>query len=144
MLRAASVCPWVCPIEREQASPDLATRLERAVLARLDDESLDVDALAHALHSSRSSLKRAMSEAGLPPPSVYIRELRLREAAALLARGRGNVGEVAYAVGFASLSHFTHRFRDRYGVTPSAYAARGEAGAAPTSTSDPSPVAKES
>jgi AraC-like DNA-binding protein len=40
-------------------------------------------------------------------------------AAQLLKAGEGNVGEVAYAVGFRSVSHFTRRFRERYGRTPS-------------------------
>jgi transcriptional regulator GlxA family with amidase domain len=31
------------------------------------------------------------------------------------------VGEVAYAVGFASVSHFTKCFREAYDVTPAVY-----------------------
>jgi signal transduction histidine kinase/DNA-binding response OmpR family regulator/ligand-binding sensor domain-containing protein len=107
--------------ETDPDEADLTTDLEQQVLTRLDDEHLDVQTLAEALHMSRSRLKRAMNEAGLPPPATYIRSLRLREAASLLERRRGNISEVAYAVGFASVSHFSRRFREHFGVTPSEY-----------------------
>jgi len=107
--------------EAENDEPDLAECLERLVLTRLDNEDLDVQTLAEALNMSRSSLKRAMREAGLKPPATFVRELRMREAAALLERRRGSVSEVAYAVGFSSLSHFTHRFHRHYGMTPTAW-----------------------
>lgn len=100
---------------------DLSTRLERVILDRLDDESLDVQALAGAIHVSRSQLKRLMHGAGLPPPSALIRSIRLREAARLLQYGRGNVSEVAYAVGFASLSHFSRCFREEFGAAPTTW-----------------------
>jgi AraC-like DNA-binding protein len=41
----------------------------------------------------------------------------------MLAQRAGNVGEIAYAVGFKNVSHFVKRFRERYGRTPSAYLA---------------------
>ncbi len=66
---------------------------------------------------SRSRLKRTMNEAGLPPPATYIRNLRLREAANLIERRRGSISEVAFAVGFASVSHFSRRFREHFGIT---------------------------
>jgi DNA-binding response OmpR family regulator len=110
--------------ETSQDETDLTTLLQQQVLTRLDDERLEVQTLAEALHMSRSRLKRAMSEAGLPPPATYIRNLRLREAASLLERRRGNISEVAYAVGFASVSHFSRRFREHFGVAPSEYIKR--------------------
>ena len=110
--------------ETDPDQADLPTRLEQLVLTRLDDERLEVQTLAEALHMSRSRLKRAMKEAELPPPATYIRNLRLREAAGLLQRRRGNISEVAYAVGFASVSHFSRRFREHFGVAPSEYVER--------------------
>lgn len=107
--------------EAEEREPGLAERLEQLLLPRLDDEDLDVQTLAEALHMSRSGLKRAMRDAGLKPPATFVRELRMREAATLLERRRGTVSEVAYAVGFGSLSHFTRRFHEHFGMTPTAW-----------------------
>ena len=51
----------------------------------------------------------------------YIREMRLRHAKSLLDEGRMNVTEVAYEVGYSSLSHFAKSFKDCYGVAPGKY-----------------------
>ncbi len=100
---------------------DIPGRVEGLILDRLDDENLNVQTLAQAMHVSRSQLKRLMHDHGLPPPSVFIRSIRLREAATLLRHGRGNVSEVAYAVGFASLSHFSRCFREQFGAAPTTW-----------------------
>ncbi len=50
--------------------------------------------------------------------------MRLERAGQLLRAGAGTVSEVAYGVGFKSLSHFSRRFREHYGVAPSDYAVR--------------------
>lgn len=55
----------------------------------------------------------------------FRRELRLRHALALLVDGRAPIADVAASTGFASQSHLTNRFRERFGVTP----ARARAGA---------------
>jgi len=54
-------------------------------------------------------------------PSDLIRHARLARAAALLVEGAGTVAEVAYGVGFQSVSHFSQAFREVYGVSPSGY-----------------------
>ena len=66
-------------------------------------------------------------------PNKLVRRFRLERAAALLAQGSGSVKEVAYAVGFGSVSRFRAAFSKAYGVAPSAYA--GEAKAPPDATS---------
>jgi AraC family transcriptional regulator, positive regulator of tynA and feaB len=45
-----------------------------------------------------------------------------------LASRAGAVSEIAYGLGFKSVSHFTRRFRERFGCTPS----ECRAGAKPT------------
>jgi signal transduction histidine kinase len=57
-------------------------------------------------------------------PSNLIRSFRLQRAEQLLRAGAGAVSEVAYSVGFKSVSHFSNAFQDRYGERPSAFAAR--------------------
>ncbi len=51
----------------------------------------------------------------------YLRQTRLVMAKALLDNGRMNVSEVAFAVGYASPSHFVKSFKNAYGTSPGAY-----------------------
>lgn len=48
-----------------------------------------------------------------------LNELRLTEAARLLRETKGNISEIAFAVGFQNASHFGRAFRERFGVSPS-------------------------
>ena len=97
-------------------------RVHDAVEARLADEDFTVEDLAEAVSQSRSNLHRRMRLLTDQPPSAFIRRVRLERAAALLSEREGTVSEVAYAVGFKSVSHFSQSFRKAYGVSPSAYA----------------------
>jgi transcriptional regulator GlxA family with amidase domain len=47
--------------------------------------------------------------------------MRLNKAKALLDDGIMNVTEVAYAVGYSSLSHFAKSFKDYHGAAPGNY-----------------------
>jgi AraC-like DNA-binding protein len=77
----------------------------------------------------RTLLFQKVGELTKQTPMELVFEHRLGRAARLLAGGEDGVGEIAYAVGFRSVSHFTHRFRQRFGVSPSAWK-RGERGTA--------------
>ena len=46
--------------------------------------------------------------------------MRLVEASHRLATRAGTVSEVAYSVGFKSVSHFCKRFKDQFGTSPRA------------------------
>ncbi|MFP3940020.1 MAG: two-component regulator propeller domain-containing protein [Thermoanaerobaculia bacterium] len=108
----------------EDAAPEdgFAGRARRVVRRRLPDEAFGIDRLAAELAVSRRQLYRLLADEGAPAPAELIREERLARAAELLRTGEGTVSEVAYAVGFGSLAAFSRRFRERYGVPPSAYA----------------------
>ena len=54
----------------------------------------------------------------------YLNELRLRQAAVRLDDGVANLSSLALDLGFASQSHFTTAFRQRFGCTPGVYRAR--------------------
>jgi AraC-like DNA-binding protein len=51
----------------------------------------------------------------------YLRQLRMDKAAELLRTGRYNVTEVAFEVGYNSLSHFSAAFHQTYGCCPGLY-----------------------
>ena len=100
-------------------TPPLLADLRQAIHDRLSDPEFTVQALAEAVGMSRSKLYRDIKDVTEHSPSDLIWEVRLQEAHRLLASGKGNVSEVAYGVGFKSVSHFTNRFRERYDEPPS-------------------------
>jgi signal transduction histidine kinase/DNA-binding response OmpR family regulator len=105
--------------------PEDAAFLERArtvAEARLGDECFDVQAMAEALGLSRRHLQRSLRRVTGMSPCVFLRTLRLERARQWLEQGPVRIAEVAYAVGFRSVSHFSQCFHAQYGQTPSAFA----------------------
>ncbi len=117
--REAILHPTEIPVE--SSADRFLMKLRETVEDRLSDETFDVRALARAMSESRSSLYRHVMDIAGQSPSEIIRSMRLERAAQLLAGGHGSVGEIAYAVGFKSVSHFSRCFREAYGVPPSSY-----------------------
>lgn len=102
------------------ARRDRALTEELCYLIRLHHtESLELSELAertgtsvfHACRVFRRTTGQAMHQLRA--------ELRLRHALALILDSAWGLAEIAAATGFASQSHLTNRFRDRFGTTPS-------------------------
>ena len=105
-------------------------RVREAVAARLSDDAFSVQGLADDVGVSRGHLHRKLKAlAGLTPTNL-IRTMRLEQAAHLLTCQAGTVSEIAYAVGFKSIGHFSDSFMQAYGCRPSAYAKSEHEGSA--------------
>ncbi|GAB5521638.1 MAG: hypothetical protein RhofKO_38890 [Rhodothermales bacterium] len=89
--------------------------------AKFADSAFNATALAEAQGLSRSQLTRKLREAGQPSPGQLIRRYRLDRAVQLLLNEMLTISEVAYAVGFNSLSYFSRAFAAEFGKSPSAY-----------------------
>jgi AraC-like DNA-binding protein len=80
---------------------------------------------------SYHQLYRALRDEMATTPTHFIRRVRVERASELLRSGAGSVTEVAYAVGFESLSYFNRVFHERFSVPPSAHLVpRGDAATA--------------
>ena len=51
----------------------------------------------------------------------FLKEFKLQKARMLFEEGDMNVSEVAWAIGYINLSHFSAAYRKRFGVLPKAY-----------------------
>ncbi|MBD0261077.1 MAG: response regulator, partial [Cytophagales bacterium] len=87
----------------------------------LSDQDFDVERLGQEVALSRTQLYRKLFALTGQAPSDFIRTLRLKRAAALLARKAGTVSEIAYQVGFREPSYFSRCFTQVYGCPPSQY-----------------------
>jgi DNA-binding response OmpR family regulator len=103
-------------------------RVRGAIRRSLSDPDFGVGELADAVSQDRSHLFRRVKQVFGESPSDLIRRMRVEEGARLLMEGSETVTDVAYAVGFNSLSYFCHCFQQSYGVTPAAYRSRASAG----------------
>jgi len=99
-------------------------RVREAIQRGLADPEFGVGELADAMSQDRSHLFRRVKQLFGESPSDLIWRLRIDEGERLLADGSATVSDVAYAVGFNSLSHFCRRFREAHGVTPATYRSR--------------------
>ena len=96
-------------------------RVREAIQRGLSDPDFGVGELADAVAQDRSHMFRRVKQVFGESPSELIRRMRVEEGARLLTEGPATVTDVAYAVGFNSLSYFCRCFQQAYGVTPAAY-----------------------
>jgi DNA-binding response OmpR family regulator len=120
--------PLAPAVRAESADQLWRRRLDEIIAVRLDDPELSIEILAQAMHGDRSHLFRKCKDLLGMSPSEYLRDTRLKRAHQLLEAAVGNISEIAYAVGFDSLSSFTRAFKTRYGVPPSQVAAARRTG----------------
>ena len=100
----------------------LMERIMKAVNKNLSNSDFNVDMLTQEVGISRAQLHRKMKEMTGISTSEFIRNIRLEQAARLLKEQKVNITQVAYAVGFSNLAHFSTIFRKHFGVTPTEYA----------------------
>ncbi len=93
----------------------------RALLERDLENPPSLEMLAAAVGCGAFHLSRAFSQHVGQTIPQYLRRVRLERAARLLREGRGNVSEVALAVGYQSLSHFSKAFWEQFGCCPGLY-----------------------
>lgn len=56
--------------------------------------------------------------------AAYFSDLKMKHALSLLVNTNMPVSEISSEIGYSSLSHFIHKFENRYKVSPSAYRAQ--------------------
>lgn len=108
----------MCASDQDQM---FVRRLDAVIYPRLGDQDLSVDKVAGLLRMGRTLFYRKVRGVTGYTPNDYIRVLRMKKAAELLAKGDNNVSEVAYAVGFDNPYYFSKCFKAQYGMPPSQY-----------------------
>jgi len=104
-------------------SPDdqLLERVMKVINKNISNSDLSVDAIAEEVGISRVHLHRKMKELTGQTPHDFIRNIRLKQAANLLASRNMNITEVMYACGFNNAASFSTIFKKFYGMSPREY-----------------------
>ena len=96
-------------------------KAKEIVEKNIDDETLNVHRLVKEMSTSNSMLYRKITGLTGLSPNEFIKNIRLKRAAQLLAENKFSISEVAFAVGFHDQSYFSVCFKKHFGTTPSEY-----------------------
>lgn len=55
-------------------------------------------------------------------PGEYIRRIKLQESKEMIREGNMNFTEIAQALQYSTIHHFSRQFKEKFGITPSQYA----------------------
>lgn len=97
------------------------TRVLALIQEHMGDEHFSIEALSREAGYSNMHFYRKIKALSGQTPSQFLRSIRLKRAAELLAKKSDNVTQVAYSVGFSSLSYFNKCFKEQFRVTPGEY-----------------------
>jgi PleD family two-component response regulator len=99
-------------------------RIKKVMEDKMGDPYFGSEAFAREMGLSQTRLYRKLISLTGYSSNDFIRRMRLQRAAELLQKQVGNVSEVAYQVGFNSLSYFAKCFKEFHNYTPRDYAKR--------------------
>ena len=108
-----------------------------AAMRRRMTEGEDLEGIAAQSGVSQRQLQRLFRRHLGMTPTQYFLKARLQRARHLLQYSTLSVTEIAIATGFASISHFTRRYTELYGRTPTA-----ERGRTPRRARGSTPIGK--
>jgi AraC-like DNA-binding protein len=102
-----------------EADKAFIQRVEQIIEDNLLNRSFAINNLADELNISSVQLRRKLKIIANITTVEFIRNYRLKRAADLLKNRSGNISDVAFQVGFESLSYFTKVFQEFFGKSPS-------------------------
>jgi AraC-like DNA-binding protein len=82
-------------------------------------KKITVEEMAKFVNLSPSHFARVFKEETGYSPVDFLMNLKVQKAKRFLISKQHNITEIAYSCGFSSASHFTNRFIERIGISPS-------------------------
>lgn len=108
-------------VDVENADEILLQNSINYIRNNISEPALSVEDMAKYLNISRTNLHRKIKTMTGNSPIELIKTIRMKQAAYLLDKGSLTISEVAYEVGYNSLSYFSSSFNTYWGTSPSAY-----------------------
>ncbi len=111
------------PIPEKSLNTELDEEFMKKIVAfieqNMENPNLNVEQLAEFVSLSHAQTYRKVRAISGMSVVQFIRTVRLKKAAQLIAENKLNFTEIAYETGFSSPSYFTRCFHDHYGKSPS-------------------------
>lgn len=108
-------------IEMKSQDEALMEKIMSIINRNIAEPTLNVEMLAQEVGISRVHLHRKLKELTSLSTRDFIKNIRMQQAAKLLKDKKFSISEVAYAVGYSNLSHFSSTFKEIFGVSPKDY-----------------------
>ncbi|HEY6914316.1 MAG TPA: two-component regulator propeller domain-containing protein, partial [Paludibacter sp.] len=105
-------------IEAESWDEKLLADITKIIEDNVADPEMNVNNLSQLSGISTKQIYRRIKQLTGLTPVDYIRSIRMKKAAMLLAQRKFSVAEVMYLVGFSNHSYFSKCFQAKYGKTP--------------------------
>ncbi|MFP4092599.1 MAG: ATP-binding protein, partial [Cyclobacteriaceae bacterium] len=106
------------PAQPQNKEDAFLKKMREAVEARLDEETFSIEDLSREVGMSRTQVHRKLKALTSQSASQFMRSIRLQHGMKLLKETNLTVSEIAYQVGFSSVSYFTKCFGDEFGSKP--------------------------
>lgn len=111
---------------RDNASEEFMLKVNQIIERELPNAEFSVEMLAQEMLMSRSSLYARFREVtGGQSVGQYVADYRMTRAKELLTGTRLPLSEIAIMLGYSSQRYFSSAFKQRTGMTPSAYRSNG-------------------
>ncbi len=114
---------------KKRLKTPLALRNENIIVSRTLQciaehvyDKLTVDSVAKEVSVSTSHLTALFHRQMNISPGEYIRRVKLEESKALIREGKMNFSQIAAALNYSTIHHFSRQFKDNFGISPSEYA----------------------
>ncbi|MDL2309628.1 response regulator [Parabacteroides sp. OttesenSCG-928-B22] len=100
---------------------EFVDNLQKILLENLSNSRFSVDEFASRMNVGRTIFYKKVKGLTGYSPNEYLRVMRMKKAAELLASGKLTVSEVSYMVGIEDPFYFSKCFKAQFGVAPSVY-----------------------
>lgn len=114
---------------KKRLKTPLALRNENIIVSRTLQciaehvyDKLSVESVAKEVSVSTSHLTALFRRQMNISPGEYIRRVKLEESKALIREGKMNFSQIAAALHYSTIHHFSRQFKDNFGISPSEYA----------------------
>ncbi|HOI79870.1 MAG TPA: helix-turn-helix transcriptional regulator, partial [Petrimonas sp.] len=109
------------PEEEESGDRKFINQVMIVIEKNMSNESFNLQEFAKAMNSSKSVLHSRLQNLTQQSPIEFLRTVRLKKAAQLLALNAYNITQVSYMVGFSDSRYFSTCFKKQFGMTPREY-----------------------
>ncbi len=122
LCRRVSAAPASLPAPRPQQGENEIIRRAQQYISHHIREKLSVTLVAARIDLSPSYMTALFHKHLAISPGEYIRRAKLQESKRLIQEGTMNFTEIASALEYSTVHHFSRQFKEHFGITPTQYA----------------------